>query len=69
MTNIERRVQKFIKKTRNEKEMSQHELARVSGVTSNYICYLEKKKCNPSIKVLHSILKALGFEIVLEERH
>ena len=52
--------QNKIKKYRNEKQMTMKELAKKAGISSGYLCHLEKgNRQNPSIKVMENISKAL----------
>lgn len=59
-----------VKRLREEKNLSQSELARLSGVSQSYISELEDGKAkNPSIKTLGKIAEALGVTVtaILEE--
>ena len=50
-----------IKKYRKEKEMKMKELAKKVGISTGYLCHLEKgTRCNPSIDVMERIAKELN---------
>ena len=50
-----------IKKYRKEKEMKLEELAKMVGVSTGYLCHLEKgTRRNPSIDVMERIAKVLN---------
>lgn len=52
-----------IKGLRVQLGITQQELAKTVGVRRETILYLEKGKYNPSLKLAHSIAKALGTNI------
>lgn len=52
-----------IKEFRSIRGLTQDELAKAVGVRRETILYLEKGKYNPSLKLAHSIAKALGTTI------
>lgn len=46
---------------RKDKKLSYSEIAKLTGLTSTYICLLAKnKRKNPSLDTMHKISKALG---------
>lgn len=45
---------------RTEKNLSQAELANLTGITRQTVCLIEKGEYNPSLKLCLSICKALG---------
>ena len=54
----------IIKEVREEKEITQEELSKRSGISRNYIAELENnKKVNPSFETIYKISIALGVEI------
>ena len=54
----------LIKEIREEKEITQEELSKRSGISRNYIAELENnKKTNPSFETIYKISVALGVEI------
>ena len=54
----------LIKEIREEKEITQEELSRRSGISRSYIAELENnKKKNPSFEAIYKISLALGVEI------
>lgn len=54
-----------IKKFREKKNLSIHELARRTGLTASYISNLEKgKRDNPSKDTMEKIAEALGKTVV-----
>jgi putative transcriptional regulator len=52
-----------IKELRARYDMTQEDLARRVGVRRETILFLEKGKYNPSLKLAHSIAKALNTTI------
>jgi transcriptional regulator with XRE-family HTH domain len=55
------KVKRKIKRLREERKMSQLELAKTSGVAQGYISALEAgTKVNPGLDVLSKLAKALG---------
>jgi transcriptional regulator with XRE-family HTH domain len=59
-----------IKSLREERELTQRELARRAGLTNAYIVMLEKgTRANPSLDVLTRLAAALGVSVsILVER-
>lgn len=54
----------LIKEIREQKEITQEELSKRSGISRNYIAELENnKKANPSFKTIYKIATALQVEI------
>lgn len=60
-----------IRKYRKEKGMKLEEMARKVGISTGYLCHLEKgTRKNPSTKLMEDIAKLLGktiIEIFFEE--
>jgi HTH-type transcriptional regulator, competence development regulator len=55
---------RVLKRLREEKGLSQADLAEKAGVTAPYITQLETgKKANPSLDVLRRLAKALGVPV------
>ena len=54
-----------IKQARLEKELSQQDLAKITGLDQSEISKLEKGLYNPSIKFLDKISKALGKKLII----
>lgn len=54
---------KNIRAIREEKKISQEELAFKSGVSVYYISRIERGKANVGLETLYKIVKALGLEI------
>ncbi|ABO35123.1 transcriptional regulator, XRE family [Methanococcus maripaludis C5] len=52
-----------IKEYRAKYDMTQEELGKIVGVRRETISFLEKGKYNPSLKLAHSISKALDTTI------
>lgn len=53
-----------IREYRKQKGMNQDELARKAGISTGYLCHLEKgSRVNPSIQVMEEIAKVLGKNI------
>lgn len=60
-----------LKNIRKEKEMTLDELASKSGVSSGYLCHLERgSRTHPSVEIMEKIAKALNktiFEIFFNQ--
>jgi len=54
---------KRIKKIRNEKGLTQEDLAEKVGVSRVYIGYVEQGRNTPSLEILEKIAKALKVKI------
>ena len=52
-----------IKKLRQEKNMSQASLAKVSGIAQSTVCYIENGQRNPSIDTVMRLADALEVDI------
>ncbi|MCK7481909.1 MAG: helix-turn-helix transcriptional regulator [Candidatus Moduliflexus flocculans] len=52
-----------IKELRAGQDLSQLELAQKVGVRRETIVFLEKGKCNPSLRLAHDIAKSFGLAI------
>lgn len=59
---------KQIADRRKELNISQADLAEMSGVSLRTVNGIESGRANPSVKVLFAILQVLGFVITLKER-
>lgn len=60
ITNV---VSKTIRNLRMEKNITQEELAYLSGLDRTYISLIERGKRNPTILSLYAICKALGISL------
>lgn len=56
-------IELFIKEKRLERNLSQQELADLSGVSKSYIGDLERNEKEPTIEVLCKLAKALKVDI------
>ena len=52
-----------LKRVREDKAMSQSQLARLSGVSRAMVNHLESGKRNPSVIVAHALATALGVNL------
>ena len=52
-----------IKKTRKQKGLTQEEVAKKAGISSNYYAKIERGTINTSIEKANKIAKALGVEV------
>ncbi|SHM92616.1 helix-turn-helix transcriptional regulator [Fibrobacter sp. UWB7] len=59
---------KQIADRRKELNISQADLAEMSGVSLRTVNGIESGRANPSVKVLFEILQVLGLVITLKER-
>ena len=53
---------------RKQKNISQKELAEITGTQQQSISRLEQKTHSPSLKMFYSIVDALGYEVQLVEK-
>ena len=53
------KIGKTLKKLRKERKLTQVELAKKVGISSNYYARIERDEENPSLEVLKDIAKAL----------
>lgn len=53
-----------VKKFRQEKNLSQAQLAKLSGVAQSSICYIENGCRNPSIDTAKKLARALGVDLL-----
>ena len=53
-----------LKKKRQQRDLSQRELAHISGVSVQTINYIESEKRNPSALVIQKLAKALHCSVV-----
>jgi transcriptional regulator with XRE-family HTH domain len=59
-----RRLSRVLKQLREEKDLSQRDLATRAGVTQAYVAQLEAgEKKNPSLDVLKKLARALGVPV------
>lgn len=50
----------FIRKIREEKGLSQEQLAKLSGVSASHIGYIENAEREPTVSILCKLAKALN---------
>ncbi|NDO45824.1 helix-turn-helix transcriptional regulator [Clostridium sp. MD294] len=65
-TEIEYQIIKAIITAREEKNITQKELAEMTGITQNDISKLENGNANPSLQTLKKLANGLGMAIKLE---
>jgi len=53
-----------LKELRTEKNLTQHQLARMGGVSQAYISDLEANRANPTITVAIKLANALGVSLM-----
>jgi transcriptional regulator with XRE-family HTH domain len=59
-----KRIGTVIRKLREQRQVSQRDLAEKVGVTQAYVAQLESgRKKNPSLEVLNRLAKALGVPV------
>ena len=57
-----------IKYRREQTNLSQKDLAEMSGVSLATVKDIERGKCNPSLQTVEKILAVLGMEVVYQLR-
>lgn len=65
-TELEYQIIKAIITAREEKNITQKELAEMTGITQNDISKLESGNANPSLQTLKKLADGLGMAIKLE---
>ena len=65
-TELEYQIIKAIITAREEKNITQKELAEMTGITQNDISKLENGSANPSLQTLKKLANGLGMAIKLE---
>ncbi len=65
-TELEYQIIKAIITAREEKNITQKELAEMTGITQNDISKLENGNANPSLQTLKKLADGLGMAIKLE---
>jgi len=63
MTQLRRQFAKRLKTLRVEKQLTQEELAKMTGLSTSFISSLERGVDAPSFESLESIAKALGVPV------
>lgn len=58
---------KILKKHREQKGLSQHQLARQLGLTQTFLSEIERGRKNPSLEQLFRICQALDIRLFPEE--
>jgi len=62
-TDLIKTVSEAMRQLRIEKEVSQEQLSKKSGVDRSYISRLELGIANPSLKKIERLVKALGGDV------
>jgi len=57
-----------IRKRRKYLNITQEDLAEITGISRRSLQYIESGKMNPSIEQLEKILEALGLEIIIRTK-
>ena len=61
LTSVTRKkIGKKIKQVRKQKRLGQVEVAVDAGINPSYYSKIERGEVNPSLKIIHSIVKSLG---------
>ena len=60
---VSKRIGKNIRKIREEKRITQEELAGNAGLNRAYIGYIERGERNPSTETLEKVAKALRVQL------
>ena len=56
-------IGKKIKQARQERQLSQKQLADLANISATYLCDVEKGRCDGSVRILQSIAGALQIEL------
>ena len=65
-TELEYQIQRMLISARIEKNMTQKELAEITGVRQSNISRIEKGACTPTLKTLQELAKGLGKKLKIE---
>jgi len=57
-------ISRNIKENRKKINLSQEELAEISGIDRTYVSQIERCLCNPSLKILYSLATALNINLI-----
>jgi transcriptional regulator with XRE-family HTH domain len=61
LTSVTRKkIGRKIKQVRKQKRLGQVEVAVDAGINPSYYSKIERGEVNPSLKIIHSIVKSLG---------
>jgi len=60
--NVTKKLSNTLKKTREELGLTQEEVAKMSGLKSNYYAKIERGEINITIKKISKIIKALKID-------
>jgi transcriptional regulator with XRE-family HTH domain len=58
--NPKAKIGKNLKKAREDKKLTQSEVAEKAGISVNYYARIERDEVNPSIEIVENIVKVLG---------
>lgn len=58
-------IGKWIRKERRRQNLTQYDLAEISGYTSAFISRVETGTAQPTVTTAEDIINALGYKIVL----
>lgn len=61
-------IGKFIAERRKSLNVSQRDLARLSGISEHALCNLERGSGNPTFNLIEKTLDVLGLEIRLQPK-
>lgn len=59
----------IIRERREALEVTQHDVAELSGVSVNTLSAIETGRANPSVGVVQRIAEVLGLELILQVKH
>lgn len=62
-------LSEVLKRERLSRKLSQKELAKLAHVGENTVALTENGKTNPSVEVLTSIVRALGYDEIIIKLH
>ncbi len=65
-TELEYQITRMLVAARNEKQLTQKQLAEVSGVRQSNISRIENGNCVPSIATLEALAEGLGKQLKIE---
>ncbi len=59
---VTKKVGRKLKAAREKKNLSQAEVAEKADINANYYARIERGEVNPSLEIIHNIIKALGIK-------
>lgn len=66
--NTDKQLGLQLKETREQKKLTQAEVAEKAGITVTYYAMIERGEVNPSLAKIKKLLKVLGLELLIKKK-